>query len=139
VCLSCNDGDRGDRHFGQRVSCPPGQIPCEADGIVVINGQTPRGFPRPMRKRLMKMIVLGMGKQKGRICHELGFGRWLKTFSPSSSRSGKANILRVGILEKPTMNARLEVLAGEEIRTANPCCCRGWRLYPGYIWIVSTS
>ena len=48
----------------------------EADGIVVINRIKPHvAFRGPYESGLMKMLVIGLGKQNGaEICHNLGFG-----------------------------------------------------------------
>jgi hypothetical protein len=47
-----------------------------ADGIVVINRVKPHtAFRGPVESGLMKMISIGLGKQKGaEACHQLGFG-----------------------------------------------------------------
>lgn len=48
----------------------------EADGIVVINRiKAHNGFSGPNESGLVKMITIGLGKQKGaESCHKLGFG-----------------------------------------------------------------
>lgn len=48
---------------------------CEADGIVVINRIKPHtAFRGPIESGLMKMLSIGLGKQKGaEACHQLGF------------------------------------------------------------------
>ena len=48
---------------------------CEADGIVVINRIKPHtAFRGPIERGLMKMLSIGLGKQKGaEACHQLGF------------------------------------------------------------------
>ena len=48
---------------------------CEADGIVVINRVKPHtAFRGPIESGLMKMLAIGLGKQKGaEACHQLGF------------------------------------------------------------------
>jgi hypothetical protein len=108
----------------------------EADGIVVINRIKPHvAFRGPCESGLMKMIVLGMGKQKGAdICHELGFGKMAENIlAIGRAALAKANILcGVGILENAYHEtARLEVLAGEEIPHREPVLLQeAWRLYP---------
>jgi Lactate racemase N-terminal domain len=108
----------------------------EADGIVVINRIKPHvAFRGPCESGLMKMIVLGMGKQKGAdICHELGFGKMAENIlAIGRAALAKANILcGVGILENAYHEtARLEVLAGEEIPHREPVLLKeAWRLYP---------
>jgi hypothetical protein len=49
----------------------------EADGMVIINRIKPHvGFTGAYESGLMKMIAIGLGKQKGAdYCHNLGFGR----------------------------------------------------------------
>jgi len=48
---------------------------CQADGIVVINRVKPHtAFRGPIESGLMKMMAIGLGKQKGaEACHQLGF------------------------------------------------------------------
>lgn len=48
---------------------------CEADGIVIINRVKPHtAFRGPIESGLMKMMSIGLGKQKGaEACHQLGF------------------------------------------------------------------
>ena len=48
---------------------------CEADGIVVINRVKPHtAFRGWIESGLMKMLAIGLGKQKGaEACHQLGF------------------------------------------------------------------
>ncbi|MDY0394102.1 lactate racemase domain-containing protein [Virgibacillus halophilus] len=51
------------------------KIASEADGIVVINRIKPHtAFRGPVESGIMKMISIGLGKQKGaEACHQLGF------------------------------------------------------------------
>lgn len=51
------------------------QFASEADGIVVINRVKPHtAFRGPVESGIMKMISIGLGKQKGaEACHQLGF------------------------------------------------------------------
>lgn len=51
------------------------KIASEADGIVVINRVKPHtAFRGPVESGIMKMISIGLGKQKGaEACHQLGF------------------------------------------------------------------
>jgi hypothetical protein len=53
----------------------------EADAIVVINRVKPHvAFRGPCESGLMKMITIGMGKQKGAdFAHMLGFGEMAET------------------------------------------------------------
>ena len=54
----------------------------EADGIVVINRVKPHtAFRGPVESGIMKMISIGLGKQKGaEACHQLGLNIWQKTY-----------------------------------------------------------
>lgn len=51
------------------------RLACQADGIVVINRVKPHtAFRGPIESGLMKMLSIGLGKQKGaEACHQLGF------------------------------------------------------------------
>lgn len=51
------------------------KIASQADGIVVINRIKPHtAFRGPVESGIMKMISIGLGKQKGaEACHQLGF------------------------------------------------------------------
>ncbi|MDL4840362.1 nickel pincer cofactor-dependent isomerase, group 22 [Aquibacillus rhizosphaerae] len=51
------------------------KIASEADGVVVINRVKPHtAFRGPVESGIMKMISIGLGKQKGaEACHQLGF------------------------------------------------------------------
>jgi hypothetical protein len=112
------------------------QFAYEADGIVVVNRIKPHvAFRGKCESGLMKMIVIGMGKQKGAdVCHELGFGRMADNILAIGQVTlAKANILcGIGILENAYHEtARLEVLAGEDIPRREPALLEeAWRLYP---------
>ena len=107
-----------------------------ADGIVVVNRIKPHvAFRGTCESGLMKMIVIGMGKQKGaEICHELGVGQMAENIlSMGRVTLVKANIIcGVGILENAYHEtARLEVLAKEDIPAREPGLLEeAWRLYP---------
>ena len=71
----------------------------EADGIIVVNRIKPHvAFRGPCESGLMKMIVIGMGKQKGAdTCHELGFGTMaenLPVHGPGDARQGQHPLRR---------------------------------------------
>ncbi|HEX5679875.1 MAG TPA: lactate racemase domain-containing protein, partial [Desulfobacterales bacterium] len=108
----------------------------QADGIVVVNRVKPHvAFRGKCESGLMKMIVIGMGKQKGAdICHELGFGKMAENIlSMGRVTLGKTNILcGVGILENAYHEtAQLEVMTREEIPVREPALLEiAWRLYP---------
>jgi len=97
----------------------------EADGIVIINRIKPHtSFRGPYESGLMKMIAIGLGKQKGaEICHELGIERIAENF-PAIARVTieKENILFAsGLLENAYHETcRIELLRKEEIETEEP-------------------
>ena len=107
-----------------------------ADAIVVVNRIKPHvAFRGTCESGLMKMIVIGMGKQTGaEICHELGVGKMAENIlSMGRVALAKANIVcGVGILENAYHEtARLEVLAKEDIPAGEPVLLEeAWRLYP---------
>lgn len=75
----------------------------EADGIVVMNRIKPHtSFRGEYESGIMKMITIGLGKQKGAdICHHLGFGQMAKNI-PNIAKVviKKKNILfALGIIE----------------------------------------
>jgi hypothetical protein len=108
----------------------------QADGIVVVNRIKPHvAFRGTCESGLMKMIVIGMGKQKGAdICHDLGVGKMAENIlSMGRMILAKANIIcGVGILENAYHEtAGLEVLGREEIPLREPLLLEeAWRLYP---------
>lgn len=60
---------------------------CQADGIVVINRVKPHtAFRGPIESGLMKMLAIGLGKQKGaEACHQLGF-KHMAEFVPTMAK-----------------------------------------------------
>jgi hypothetical protein len=108
----------------------------QADGIVVVNRIKPHvGFRGKCESGLMKMIVIGMGKQKGAdICHELGFGKMAENIlSMGCVALAQTNIVcGVGILENAYHEtAGLEVVKREEIPVREAELLEeAWRLYP---------
>jgi hypothetical protein len=108
----------------------------EADGIVVVNRIKPHvAFRGRCESGLMKMMVIGMGKQKGAdICHALGAGKMAENIlSMGRVVLARANIIcALGILENAYHEtARLEVLAPEDIPAREPGLLEdAWRLYP---------
>ncbi|MEL7566830.1 MAG: lactate racemase domain-containing protein [Dehalobacterium sp.] len=97
----------------------------EADAIVIINRIKPHvGFRGKYESGLMKMITIGLGKQKGAdICHELGFGHMAENI-PAIARVSleKTNILfGVAILENAYHETcRIEVMKNREIEIKEP-------------------
>jgi hypothetical protein len=97
----------------------------EADGIVIINRIKPHtSFRGPYESGLMKMIAIGLGKQKGaEICHELGIERIADNFLAIARVTiEKENILfAIGLLENAYHETcRIELLRKEEIETEEP-------------------
>lgn len=97
----------------------------EADGIVLLNRVKPHvAFRGPFESGIMKMMAIGIGKQKGaETCHNLGFG----TMSDNIQAIGrtlleKASILcAVAVLENPYHETcRIEVLKASEIESREP-------------------
>lgn len=97
----------------------------EADGIVIINRIKPHvAFRGEFESGLMKMITIGLGKQKGAaICHELGFGKMAENI-PAIGRVSlsKENVLfAVGTLENPYHEiCEITVLGKNEIERKEP-------------------
>lgn len=97
----------------------------EADGIVVINRIKPHtAFRGPVESGIMKMISIGLGKQKGaEATHQLGF-KYMAENVPAMARMmmEKTPILfGVATLENAFDKvARVEVLAVEEIEEKEP-------------------
>jgi hypothetical protein len=108
----------------------------EADGIIVVNRIKPHvAFRGPCESGLMKMIVIGMGKQKGAdTCHELGFGTMAENLQTMGRLTlAKAKVLcGVALLENAYHEtARVEVIPGDEIPAREPALLEeAWRLYP---------
>ncbi len=97
----------------------------EADGIVVFNRiKRHVSFRGPFESGLMKMITIGLGKQRGaELCHELGFGTMAENI-PAIGRTSieKSNILfAVGLIENAYHETcRIEVMPKEEIEIKEP-------------------
>jgi hypothetical protein len=92
----------------------------EADGIIVINRVKPHtAFRGPVESGIMKMISIGLGKQKGaEACHQLGF-KYMAEHVPAMAKMiiEKYPILfGVATIENAFDKvAVIEVLAAEEI------------------------
>ncbi len=97
----------------------------EADGIILFNRIKQHvAFRGPFESGLMKMIAIGLGKQRGaELCHELGFGRMAENV-PAIGKTVIANtniLFAVGLVENAYHEpCRLEVLAGKEIEKKEP-------------------
>ena len=96
-----------------------------ADGILVINRIKPHtAFRGPFESGLMKMMVIGLGKQKGaETCHNAGFSR-IAEMIPDIGRAviENANVLAaVAIVENPyDETAVIEGIAPEMIERREP-------------------
>ncbi|WP_078412568.1 nickel pincer cofactor-dependent isomerase, group 22 [Priestia abyssalis] len=97
----------------------------KADGIVVINRIKPHtAFRGAVESGIMKMISIGLGKQKGaEACHQLGF-KYMAENVPAMAKMmmEKTPILfGVATLENAFDKvARVEVLAAEEVEEKEP-------------------
>lgn len=97
----------------------------EADAIVIINRIKPHvAFRGNFESGLMKMITIGLGKQKGAdTCHNLGFGRMAENIPAIAKVTlEKTNLVfAVGTLENAYHETcRLEILRNEEIEVEEP-------------------
>ena len=96
------------------------KIASQADGIVVINRVKPHtAFRGPVESGIMKMISIGLGKQKGaEACHQLGF-KHMAEHVPAMAKmimSKMPILFAVGTVENAFDKvAEIAVLAPEEI------------------------
>ncbi len=101
------------------------QFASKADGIVVINRIKPHtAFRGPVESGIMKMISIGLGKQKGaEACHQLGF-KYMAENVPAMAKMimEKTPVLfGVATIENAFDKvARVEVLAAEEVAEKEP-------------------
>lgn len=97
----------------------------EADGIVVINRVKPHtAFRGKVESGIMKMISIGLGKQKGaEACHQLGF-KHMAEHVPAMARIAiekKPILFAVATVENAFDKvAKIEVLKAEEIEEKEP-------------------
>lgn len=97
----------------------------EADGIIVVGRIKPHtAFHGTYESGLMKMMAIGMGKQKGaETCHSAGFGKFTQIV-PSFGKIvlAKANVLfGVAIVENSLDEThRIEAIAGKAIESREP-------------------
>ncbi len=100
-------------------------IASQADGIVVVNRIKPHTtFRGQIESGLVKMIVIGVGKQKGaETCHSLGYGRMEKNLlalGHATIASGKI-LFGVGLVENAYHETcRIDVIPGTEIEAQEP-------------------
>lgn len=97
----------------------------QADGIVIINRIKPHvGFRAKYESGLMKMIVIGLGKQKGAdTCHNLGFEKMPENLTAIGlTVLQKVNlILGIGVIENAYHEtSKIQVLTGSEIPSEEP-------------------
>ncbi|WP_163582510.1 lactate racemase domain-containing protein [Gracilibacillus saliphilus] len=101
------------------------KIASEADGIVVINRVKPHtAFRGPVESGIMKMISIGLGKQKGaEACHQLGF-KHMAEHVPAMAKiiiDQMPIMFSVATVENAFDKvAELEVLLPEEIEEREP-------------------
>ncbi len=96
------------------------KLASEADGIVVINRVKPNtAFRGPVESGIMKMISIGLGKQKGaEACHQLGF-KHMAEHVPAMAKMIMAKmpiLFAVATVENPFDKVMtIEALAPDEI------------------------
>jgi hypothetical protein len=97
----------------------------QADGIIVVNRIKPHTtFRGTIESGLVKMIVIGVGKQKGaETCHNLGYGRMeqnLLALGHATIASGKI-LFGVGLIENAYHEtSRIEVVPAADIEAQEP-------------------
>lgn len=112
----------------------------EADGIIAVNRIKPHtAFRGPYESGLMKMIVIGLGKQMGaETCHKTGFinmAKDLETFGTAILKKGKV-LFGIGILENPRDQTRkLIALTPDEILTQEPILLKEAKRNMPRIWL----
>ncbi len=97
----------------------------QADAIIIINRIKPHVcFRAKYESGLMKMIVIGLGKQKGAdICHNLGFEKMPENLEAIGLKAlEKANLIfGIGVVENAYHEtSMIQVLTGSEIPTEEP-------------------
>ena len=96
-----------------------------ADAIIVVNRVKPHvAFNGPYESGLMKMIAIGIGKQRGAdFCHRMGFGCMAENVPAIAKMTiAKKNIVcAVGILENAFHEtARIAIMRGTDIAQREP-------------------
>ncbi len=97
----------------------------EADGIVVVNRIKPHvAFRGQFESGLMKMITIGIGKQKGAdACHNLGFGQMAESIPAIGKKIIKEKniVFAIGILEDAyDQTSEIIAMRKEEIEQLEP-------------------
>jgi len=96
-----------------------------SDGIIVVNRIKPHtSFRGKIESGLSKMIVIGVGKQKGaETCHNLGYGRMeqnLLALCRATLASGRI-LFGVGLIENAYHEtSQVEIVPAAEIETQEP-------------------
>jgi hypothetical protein len=108
----------------------------EADAVLIVNRIKPHvAFRGSFESGLMKMIAIGMGKQRGAdSAHQLGFGQMAENvLEYAKVLMAKKNVLcAIGILENAYhQTAEIHVMRACEIESREPKLLkRAWALYP---------
>ncbi len=112
-------------HLANGLPVYSDQAAAQADAIVVINRVKPHtAFRGPYESGLMKMIAIGLGKQKGaEACHQLGFRHMAETV-PAAARliiDRLPVLFGVATVENAYDEiARIEVVPAARIEAAEP-------------------
>lgn len=101
------------------------KIASQADGIIVVNKiKAHPGFSGKYESGLMKMMVIGMGKQKGaENCHQYGFGKFPVLLESIGRKilSSVPIVCGVGIIENAyDQTKEIHALTPEEIPEKEP-------------------
>ena len=112
------------------------------DGIIAVNRIKPHtGFRGPFESGLMKMLTIGLGKQKGAaVCHEAGFSLMAERIPLLGKEIlRKAPVLMgIGLLENAVEKMRRVVaLAPEEIEREEPPLLEEARRFMGRLYFES--
>jgi hypothetical protein len=108
----------------------------EADAVVIVNRVKPHvAFRGDCESGLMKMITIGMGKQKGAdSAHRLGYGQMAENIRAYAKLviASKNILCAVGIIENAFHEtSEIHVMRPDEIEHREPeLLKRAWALYP---------
>jgi hypothetical protein len=112
------------------------KIASEADAVVIVNRVKPHvSFRGACESGLMKMIAIGMGKQKGAdSAHRLGFGQMAENIRAYANLviASKNILCAVGIIENAFHEtSEIHVMRPDEIEPRETeLLKRAWALYP---------